>query len=149
MIDQQTKEKQRRQRQAMIEETIKLGVFDDRDHFKTWMKDEFKLSQPVSEISTEYTLNMKQTKLLFVWLKYFTGRGPKPRVNRAKPRITDRQIFRIQELQDVMKMTPSSLADFIHRQTGKRKLIGSLFKEEATKVITGLERILSEQPTKI
>ncbi|HAH52543.1 MAG TPA: hypothetical protein DCL80_15320 [Balneola sp.] len=142
----ENKEKQRRQRQAMIEETISLGVFDDRDHFKAWMKDEFKLDLPVDKISTEYTLSPKQTKLLFIWLKYFTGRGQKPRVHRAKARISNGQLKKIPELQKELTWSDSRLADFVQQQTGKRKLIPSLFKAEATKVITGMERILAEQP---
>lgn len=144
----ENKEKQRRQRQAMIEETISLGVFDDRDHFKAWMKDEFKLDLPVDKISTEYTLSPKQTKLLFIWLKYFTGRGQKPRVHRAKARITNGQLRRIPELQKELNWTDAGLANFTEKQTGKRKLIPSLFKAEATKVITGMERILAEQSFK-
>jgi AraC-like DNA-binding protein len=140
--------KQFRQRQAMITEVIEQGQFDDRDHFKAWMKSAFALKQPLAEISTEYSLNEKQKKLLFVWLKYFTGRGPKPRTHRAKQRITNGQLTRIDELAVLLGMNPSALADFVQRQTGKRKLVPSLFKGEATKVITGLERIWNEQPYK-
>jgi len=146
MTKEEIKEKQRRQRQAMIEEAISMGVFDDRDHFKSWMKDEFGLKIPVSKISTEHTLTPKQTKLMFIWLKHFTGRGKKPRVHRAKARITNGQLRRIPELKNQLEWDKSRLADFVKQQTGKRKLIPSLFKHEATKVITGMERILAEQP---
>jgi len=141
-------QKKFRQRQAMIEECIDLGVFDDRDHFKSWMKDEFQLDIPVSQISTEYTLNEKQKRLLYIWLRYFTGKGPKPKVHRARARATNRQLYKMDELQGRLGWSRETLGNFIARETGKKKIPGSLFKTEATKVITGMERILAEQPFK-
>lgn len=145
MTEQEKLNKQRRQRQAMIEEAITLGAFDDRDHFKAWMKSTFNFNKPVDEISTEYSLNDKQKKLLYVWLRFFTGRGQKPKTQRSSSRVTNRQLHKIDELFTVLGFPPSAQADFIQRQTGKRKLVSSLFKSEATKVITGLERIYNEQ----
>lgn len=132
----------------MIEEGIHLGAFDNRDHVKSWMKAEFKLKEPVSEISTEYTLNDNQMKLWFVWLKYFTGRGPKPRVHRSRSRVGGRQLWRINKLREVLGWNQSELANFIERQTGKRKLPQSLTANEASTIITGMDRILAEMPFK-
>lgn len=144
LTEQEKKEKQRRQRQAMIQETINLGAFDDRNHFKAWMKSTFDLKQPVEEISTEYSLTEKQKKLLYVWLRFFTGRGQKPNTHRSSSRISNKQLHKIDELFTALGYPPSAQADFIERQLGKRKLTTSLFKNEATKVITGLERIYNE-----
>lgn len=137
-----------KQRQAMIEEAIDLGAFDHRRHFKSWMKAEFKLKQPVDEISTEYTLNDKQMKLLFIWLRYFTGRGPKPRIHEARSRAGGRRLWRMNQLRKALGWSESTLANFIERQIGKRKLPGSLTGREASDVLTGMDRILAEQPFK-
>jgi hypothetical protein len=139
------KERQRRQRQAMIEEAIDMGSFDDRHHFKAWMKKEFGLKLPVEEISTEYSLTPKQKNLLYVWLRYFTGRGQKPNTHRSSSRLSNKQLHRLDELFTLLGYSPDAQVDFIQRQTGKRKLGTALFKDEATKVITGLERIFNEQ----
>ncbi len=138
------KEKQRRQRQAMIEECIKLGIWEDRDDVKRWIKKEFRLDLPVEDISTEYTLSEKQTRLFYMWLKHFLGQGPKPNINRDNTKVTGAQQLRIAELQVAVGYNPTQLADFIQRQTGKRKIASVLFKDEATMVITGLEQILKE-----
>jgi hypothetical protein len=145
MTERETQAKQLRQRQAMIEEAIKLGAFDDRDHFKAWMKTEFGLQQPVEAISTEYSLTPKQKNLLYVWLRYFTGRGQKPSTHRSSSRLSNKQLHRMDELFTLLGYSPDAQVDFIQRQTGKRKLGTTLFKDEATKVITGLERIFNEQ----
>lgn len=141
-------DKARRQRQAMIEDAIRLGAFDDRRHVKSWMKAEFKLKEPVEEISTEYTLNDNQMKLFYIWLRYFTGRGKKPRVHRSRSRAGGRRLWRINELCKALGWSQSTLADFIARQIGKRKLPASLTASEASTVISGMDRILAEQPFK-
>lgn len=140
--------KAQKQRQAMIENAIQLGAFDNRRHFKSWMKQEFRINKPVEEISTEYTLGDNQMKLLYIWLKYFTGRGPKPTQHRARSRAGNRRLWRIKELRKVLGWTESNLADFIERQTGKRKLPQSLTASEASDVISGMDRIRAEQPFK-
>ena len=135
-------------RQILINQAIDLGAFDNREHFKMWMKKEFGLEQPVSKISTEHTLTDNQMRLMYRWLLYFTGRGPKPEIRTASRRVSKKQLWRINQLQQALGWEPSRLADFIQHQLGDRKLPGSLFKDEATKLITGMDRILAEAPFK-
>ncbi|HCD53426.1 MAG TPA: hypothetical protein DEQ34_13335 [Balneolaceae bacterium] len=139
------KERQRRARQALISQSIELGVFDDRDAVKAWIHDYFGLKCPLKEVSTEYSLTEGQKKLFYHWLLHFTGRGPKPQTHRATARITRSQMWKIGKLQEQLRMDPAGLNHFIERQIGKRKLVTSLWKNEATKVITGLERLASER----
>lgn len=138
----------RAHRQILINQAIDLGAFDDRYHFKMWMKGEFGLSEPVEEISTEHTLNDNQMRLMYRWLLYFTGRGKRPEIYRANERVTKSQLWRIRELRKALNWDNSRLADFIDHQLGKRKLPTTLFKNEASKVITGMDRILAELPFK-
>lgn len=140
--------KARNQRQAMISEAIDLGAFDNRRHVKSWLKTEFKLTEPVDEVSTEYSLTDDQLRLWFIWLRYFTGRGKKPRIHQARSRAGSRRLWRINELRKALGWSQSTLADFIARQIGKRKLPTSLTATEASTVITGMDRILAEQPFK-
>lgn len=141
-----TKEQRRfKARQAMIEEAIEKGSFDDRDDLKAWMKREFRIDLPVEEISTEYTLTEKQMKLFYIWLKHFTGKGPRPRHSRPKGKITERQLFRIGELQKELGWIDYKLEKFIERQTGSAQMEADLFKNEATKIITGMEQILADK----
>lgn len=141
-------QKKFKQRQILIEECIEKGAFNSRDELKRWMKQEFNLDLPIAEISTEYTLTENQMKLFYIWLKHFTGRGPRPKVHRARARISNAQLYRINELKETLGWSASELARFTKHTLRKKKLIASLFKHEATKLITGMERILAEQPFK-
>lgn len=142
-------QKEFKQRQVLIEEAIEKGSFENRDKVKAWMKDFFNLKQPVSEISTEYTLTANQKKLFYRWLLHFTGKGPRPHTSKPKARISDRQLYRIEELRDELGWELKHLYGFVKRQVGSNKMVSGLWKYQATKVITGMERILAEQPFKL
>lgn len=150
-FDQLTKEEQKqfKQRQVLIEEAIQKGSFRNRQELKAWMKDFFSLKQPVEEISTEHTLTENQKKLFYMWLLYFTGKGKRPHTFKAKALVSDQQLHRINELKRDLGWDSQNVTRFIIRQTGKQKMATSLWKYEATKVITGMERILAEQPFKL
>ena len=135
-------------RQILINEAIEKGSFNSRDHLKQWMKSEFGLNQPVEEISTEHTLTDNQMRLFYKWLLHFTGRGKRPVVKRASSLVTKKQLWRINELTKALQWSNKRLSDFIVQQCQTRKLPGNLFKTEATKIITGMERILAELPVK-
>jgi len=77
-INQSEAKRRLRQRQVMIERAIELGAFDDREHVKRWLKEEFGLKEPVEDISTEYSLSEDQKKLFYIWLRFFKGHGAKP-----------------------------------------------------------------------
>lgn len=142
-------QKEFKQRQILIEEAIEKGSFDSRREVKAWMKDYFKLDIPLEEVSTEYSLTDKQKKLFYMWLLYFTGRGKRPHTHKATAKISDPQLKRIYELQDQLGWTLSGLLGFVAKQINKKKTVPALWKYEATKVITGMERILAEQPFKM
>lgn len=138
--------KARAHRQILINQAIDLGAFDNRYHFKQWMKKEFGLPARVEEISTEHTLTDNQMRLMYRWLLYFTGRGEKPEIRTASRRVSRKQLWRLNQLMKALGWDKSRLADFIAHQLGTRKLPGSLFKDEATTIITGMDRILAEAP---
>ena len=138
----------RAHRQILINEAIEKGSFNNRSHVKQWMKSEFNISLPVEEISTEYTLTDNQMRLMYKWLLHFTGRGKRPVVKRASSLVTKKQLWRINELTKALQWSNKRLSDFIVQQCQTRKLPGNLFKTEATKIITGMERILAELPFK-
>lgn len=141
-------QRQFKQRQVLIQEAIDKGSFRDRKDVKAWLKDFFNLSGPVSDISTEYSLTEKQSKLFYMWLLHFTGKGPRPHTSKPRAKISTKQLHRIDQLQDQLGWDSGELTGFVKHQTGKRKLVPSLWKYEATKLITGMERILAEQPFK-
>lgn len=140
--------KYQRQRQAMISRAIELGSFDSREQVKSWLKTEFHLDEPLKEVSTEYSLTDGQLKLFYIWLRYFTGQGKKPKRHVARSRAGGRRLWRIDQLKQALGWSDRDLAKFIERQTGKFKMPQSLYGNEASKVITGMDRILNELPFK-
>lgn len=140
--------KMRQQRQIMIKEAIRLGAFDNRKQVKDWMKTELHLDEPLSEVSTEYSLTDNQLKLWYIWLRYFTGQGSMPRRHVARSKAGPRRLYRIEKLKEVLGWSDANLVGFIERQTGKPKMPQSLYSNEASKVITGMDKILAEQPFK-
>lgn len=141
--------KEFKQRQVLIGEAIEKGSFNSRKEVKAWLKDTFNLSEPLEEVSTEYSLTKKQKSLFYIWLLYFTGKGPRPHTHKPKARISDKQLHKIKELWWQLGWSDEDLYEFVKKQVGKKKMIAGLWKNEATKVITGMERILAEQPFKI
>jgi len=142
-------QKEFKRRQLLINEAIDKGSFTSRKEVKAWLKDTFKLSKPLDEVSTEYSLTKKQKSLFYIWLLHFTGKGPRPHTYKPKSRITDQQLHRIKELWEQLGWNDQDLYKFVKRQVGKQKIVTGLWKNEATKVITGMERILAEQPFKL
>jgi hypothetical protein len=87
-------------------------------------------------------------RLLYRWLLHFNGRGERPVIHRASGLVSTRQLWRINELTKALAWSSERLSDFVVQQCQARKMPGSLRKSEATKIITGMERILAELPFK-
>jgi hypothetical protein len=140
----ETDYKQRRyhiQRQIMITQCIKNGVWEDRDHFKNWLYAEFGTTTTKAEKWSNGAL-----KVLYIYLKYFLGEMPRPRFDARYPwRINQRQIWRIREIQKSLGWSEEQVNGFVKRQLGVPTFIEALSKSAATKVITGLNKIYAER----
>jgi hypothetical protein len=124
---------QQRARWALVNACYKNGRFQDEEDFRDWLEQTF-CTRKTSALS------VYQTKILYLWLKHFVDGTPAPQY-RDDWRITEKQQFRIQQVCDLNRITPAQLNGFIKRQTGSPKLVAALSKTEASKVITGLEKM--------
>lgn len=73
----------------------------------------------------------------------FTARGERGYAHL----LTQEQADEIARHQDLLGWGTHALNRFLNRQTGKQKSVSMLTKREATKVLTGMQRILDENLT--
>lgn len=128
--------KARSQRWAMINECIDDDIWNDEDHFRQWLYAEFG-TQRTSKLSEG------QTRILYMHLRFFTGKALKAPYGAAYPwRINNKQKWRMAELQKAIGYDDDELNRFIERQLGVKSFMNALSKQAANKVITGLEKVL-------
>ena len=130
--------KARAQRWAMIHEAIDLGVWDDELHFRKWLYAEFGTSKTSK-------LSEAMTRVLYIYLKYFTGKTSKePDFGAAFPwRINNRQLWLIKQYKEYLDWSDEQLLNFITRQLGVNTFPRALSKAAATNIITGIEKLKS------
>lgn len=130
-------DKKRQQRWVLIRGAIDLGVWEDEDDFRNWLYAEFGTTKTSK-------LSEAQTKTLYIYLKYYNGMSGEPKFGASQPwRVSNKQIWLIEELKQVLEWSDDNLVEFIQRQLGVITFPRALSKVAANKVITGMEKIRS------
>ena len=122
-------------RQIKIEQCIELGVWDDRDHFKTWLFSEFGTNSTTK-------LTPAQLPVLWIYLRYFAGEIAKPNFDAPYPwRANSKQLWRLENLVKALGWNDEQTAHFIEKQLGVKTFPRALSKQAASKLITGLDKV--------
>lgn len=140
MITAEEQRKRHKARWAMIQQCFSIGVWEDEEHFRTWLEGEFGTKRTSK-------LTEKQTIRFYLWLKHFTTGSKPPPVNGGW-RLSKRKVWKIDQLRTQLKWDMKELYDFTDRQIGSPKLYTSLTESEASKVITGMQAIIKHRNKK-
>ncbi len=125
---------------AMINECIKRGVWADESAFREWMMETF------NQEST--SLKPTDDSLLMAWLYFHTGRTNVRPSGRPSWLSSNLQINKIKELAGMLDWNLSTLNQWIEKQLHKPFLLESLSKDQATRLITGLSKLVTYNQTK-
>lgn len=131
------KAKERAHMWAMIHECIRMGIWADVPDFREWMLATF------GQQSTQ--LKNASDKTLFTqWLHYYTKRSTRKPSGRPSFLISPKQIWVIENRYlPQLGWSKNTLHAWIEKQLGKPFLIEAIKKSDATKLMTGMERLIS------
>lgn len=129
------RQKQNARKWALINECIKKGVWEDQKAFREWMVETFKQKSTVLKPSDD--------ALLLDWLLYHTNRTNVKPSGRPSWMISPAQVKKVQDLAAELGWNPATLTDWILKQLHKPYLLESISKDQATRLITGLQRLIS------
>lgn len=129
------KQRHNAQKWALINECIKKGVWADQKEFREWMVETFKQESTVLKPSDD--------SLLLSWLMFLTKRSTNRPSGRPSWMISEAQITKVNTLASELGWNAGSLADWISKQLHKPYLLEAISKEQATRLITGLQRLIS------
>jgi hypothetical protein len=126
---------------AMINECYKLGIWSGEPEFRQWLDESFGNS------STK-KLNATDVDLLFKHLRFYTGRTTNRPTGRPSFLITDKQLAYLRGLMKKLNWSDGDLCHWIEKQLGTPYLPESIRKKDATRLLTGIERLINFNQTK-